>query len=634
MQLPLMKSLLSLLLLGLVTAVQAVPQMIHYQGRVSLNGTLVNGPGEFKFALVNGDGSAVFWTNDGNSTGPNHEPTVRIILTVANGLYSVLLGDDTVAGMTPIPRTVFANADVRLRVWFDAGVANGGWQLLTPDQRIASVGYAMMAGSVPDGSITTAKLAADAVGANQIVNGSVTLQKLDFSLSAPGEFLSTDAFGAIWKAVNWTNLAGLPGGFADGVDNDTLFTAGAGLSLAGTEFRLNFAGSGVANTATRSDHHHLGADWTGSFSGSAFNIQNTAADGLAMSGLVTGTAGVGLTGIATGASGIGVAGVHAAATGIAPGVRGETASADLNARGVFGLATSTSGLGSGLWGETLSAGGYGLRALNSVAGGTGAYITGGAYGVRAVGSSEGARGTSTSGYGVAGITTDGTGIYGSNGDSDTVGHAGYFEGRVRVTKGLTADGPVTAVGAGATDAVYGQLASGTGAAIHGVHANGKGVWGQNTATSAAGILGSDAGVVAIGHAGVSLTQAATSTALRIGGGQIRVDGAGVNTPTAAFIHEVTEASNFEFSMSEIDHPMCNGAPNAILVVTAHARASTDGSSYGSGIPERFGVYYRTNAAGSFPGGTANRWVVFSMADTMHGIAITPGHKFNVLIIKP
>ena len=42
-------------------------------------------------------------------------------------------------------------------------------------------------------------------------------------------------------AVPWTGLKGVPGGFADGVDNDTTYTAGAGLVLEGTEFRANRA---------------------------------------------------------------------------------------------------------------------------------------------------------------------------------------------------------------------------------------------------------------------------------------------------------------------------------------------------------------------------------------------------------
>lgn len=128
-----------------------VPQLLNYQGRITVGVPAVNfdGPGVFKFALVNGDASSVYWSNAPDTTPADGVPDAAVTLTVTKGLYSVLLGDTSLgANMAAIPNTVFANADVRLRVWFDDGTANGS-QLLTPDQRIAAVGYAMRAESVP-----------------------------------------------------------------------------------------------------------------------------------------------------------------------------------------------------------------------------------------------------------------------------------------------------------------------------------------------------------------------------------------------------------------------------------------------------------------------------------------------------
>jgi len=130
--------------LSLVTLASAqVPQMINYQGRVAMGDPAVNfnGTGLFKFALVNEDGSTSHWSNDDASTDGS-EPAEALSLTVTKGLYSVLLRDDTVANMMAIPNSVFGNSDVHLRVWFDDG--SNGSQLLTPDQRIAAVGYAML----------------------------------------------------------------------------------------------------------------------------------------------------------------------------------------------------------------------------------------------------------------------------------------------------------------------------------------------------------------------------------------------------------------------------------------------------------------------------------------------------------
>ncbi len=104
-----------------------------------------------------------FWSNDGTAAN-GMEPQTAVARSVTKGLYSVLLGD---TDMQPLPAQVFANPDVRLRVWFSAA-EEGPFTLLTPDQRIAAVGYALMAEDVKDGAITSAKLAADAVTMAQL----------------------------------------------------------------------------------------------------------------------------------------------------------------------------------------------------------------------------------------------------------------------------------------------------------------------------------------------------------------------------------------------------------------------------------------------------------------------------------
>ena len=161
-------------LLLIQTGSAQVPGILKYQGRIAVNGVNFEGNGQFKFALVNSDGTSTFWSNDGTASG---EPATAVTLTVVKGLYDVQLGDTSVTNMTTIPASVFNNPDVRLRVWFNDGTANG-WQQLAPDERIASVGYAMVAATVPDGSITATKLAP---GVGDIPNGSITADKL-----APG----------------------------------------------------------------------------------------------------------------------------------------------------------------------------------------------------------------------------------------------------------------------------------------------------------------------------------------------------------------------------------------------------------------------------------------------------------------
>src|SRR4029077_1009282 len=153
-----------------------VPPMINYQGRVSVGGTNFNGIGQFKFALVNSNATTTFWSNDGSSSGGS-QPTTGVSLTVKQGLYAVLLGDTNLSpNMSAVPATVFTNSDVRLRAWFNDSVH--GFQLLTPDQRIAAVGYTLIAAGLPNGVLTSNKIAAGAVGTLQLADNSVTASKI------------------------------------------------------------------------------------------------------------------------------------------------------------------------------------------------------------------------------------------------------------------------------------------------------------------------------------------------------------------------------------------------------------------------------------------------------------------------
>lgn len=166
--------LLALLFAG--SAFAQVPSTLNYQGRVAVSGVNFTGTGQFKFALVNGAGSQTFWSNDGTSNAGS-QPSAAVSIAVSGGLYSVQLGDTALANMTAVPASAFGTADVRLRVWFNDGV--NGFQLMTPDQKIAAVGYAMVAATVPDGSITAAKLAPGVGGGGgSIPDGSITAAKL------------------------------------------------------------------------------------------------------------------------------------------------------------------------------------------------------------------------------------------------------------------------------------------------------------------------------------------------------------------------------------------------------------------------------------------------------------------------
>lgn len=160
-------------LAGFLPAGAQVPGIITYQGRVTSHDTNFTGLGQFKFALVRpGLGTTTLWSQDGNDT-----PTTVIPVPVTNGLFTVALGDTSIAGMeNPIPPEAFDSSIVRLRIWFNDGAT--GFAQLAPDQRLTSVGYAMRAANVPDGVITGAQLANGAVGSSDLADGAVITPKL------------------------------------------------------------------------------------------------------------------------------------------------------------------------------------------------------------------------------------------------------------------------------------------------------------------------------------------------------------------------------------------------------------------------------------------------------------------------
>jgi hypothetical protein len=145
--------------------------------------------------------------------------------------------------------------------------------------------------------------------------------------------------------------------------------------------------------------------------------------------------------------------------------------------------------------------------------------------------------------------------------------------------------------------VWGESVSGRG--LVGNTVSGYGVLGYST--------GSGTGVRADGNG-------SATTALEINNGAIKVSGAGVGTSTAAFIHQAAGGSY----RTCIDHPMTNGDPNAILIVTLNFSTSDNTHAVAVGY-DASGVAC-----------TAGRWYIFDEL----GNVIFAGQHFNVLVIKP
>ena len=220
------------------------------------------------------------------------------------------------------------------------------------------------------------------------------------------------------SSVPWSSLTGIPAGFADGVDNDTTYSAGVGLTLSPDRAfalgtvpldRISTVGASAGQSLTFNGSAAqwavpsltLSLPYAGSVAsgGASFFVSNDdvgpAAVGSAIFGSHAST-GAGIQGSSV--SGIGVRGSHTSATGRAAGVAGITLSAQDNASGVLGTVSSDSP-------GALSAG---VRGVNNGTGGLGVGVAGthagGGYGVY---------GVSPDGHGIHGNSLNGTGVYGA-----------------------------------------------------------------------------------------------------------------------------------------------------------------------------------------------------------------------------
>ena len=127
---------------------EAPSGLLSHQGRIAVDGvyfdsTTAGQLGLFKFALVSANGEELYWCNDGSRETPG-EPVNAVELEVTKGLYSLMLGDATLANMSALPDDLFlGNRAVWLRVWFNDSIH--GFQQISPDQQFAPAPFAFIA---------------------------------------------------------------------------------------------------------------------------------------------------------------------------------------------------------------------------------------------------------------------------------------------------------------------------------------------------------------------------------------------------------------------------------------------------------------------------------------------------------
>jgi hypothetical protein len=178
-----------------------------------------------------------------------------------------------------------------------------------------------------------------------------------------------------------------------------------------------------------------------------------------------------------------------------------------------------------------------------------------------------------------------------------------------------------------SDAVYGTTLDSGGNGVHGtasIGGNAYGVWGESY--SGYGVVGNGYSGTGVGVAGYSAVSGSgtgvlasgadtASPALTIGTGGLQVKGAGVGTSTTAFI-QASSVGNIFLDETTISNPLCDGDPNAVLIVTP----SFNPPGVTGGINDHtIGVYY-----------DGSHWNIFNE----DGANMPVGIGFNVLVIKP
>jgi hypothetical protein len=210
-------SLLGLLGLAALSPVQAqvlaAPSLMNFQGRLARpDGTPVaNGTYSIRFSLWD---AASGGTEKWNQTVNN--------VAVTNGTFAVLLNANT-AGLFN------SNLYLEVKIGTDAP--------LTPRQQMVSVAYAMKANTVPDDTITAAKLLSDSGSLNKVSGGAMNATSGNIMINGN----STLEFGAgvAGKEVNAGKI-GYQRFTADSLD-----IVGAGTSGANRKIRF-FAEGGTA----------------------------------------------------------------------------------------------------------------------------------------------------------------------------------------------------------------------------------------------------------------------------------------------------------------------------------------------------------------------------------------------------
>ena len=196
-----------------------------------------------------------YWSNDGTSVNGS-EPAAAVNVGVGNGLFTVVLGDTTLANMTAIPATIYtAQPSLQLRIWFDDGAA--GFAALSPVQNLTPTPYAvqtlnatMLADGAAIGAGAGNSISGSGAGDSFIGGGGLnTIQaKCSFSVIAGGTnntIVNSSPNSCISGGIgNTIQTSSLDAAIAGGVNNAILPNAGYSF-IGGGESNRTASGSSV-----------------------------------------------------------------------------------------------------------------------------------------------------------------------------------------------------------------------------------------------------------------------------------------------------------------------------------------------------------------------------------------------------
>jgi len=649
------RALAALVVFGFAAAALGQVAAFTYQGRLSSGGSPANGSYDLRFRLA----------SDPLANNYVGAPAFSNAVSVTDGLFTVVL--DFGPG-------IFNGSNL----WLEVDVrTNGGasYTVLSPLQALTPTPYAIMAnsasnllGSLPavqlSGAIQSSQLSGSYAGAVSFNNpgnsftgsfsgnggglsnvaaatfggaGATNFWQLSGNTVAPGQFLGSlnnqplelwvnSSRGLRFESVNDTNVGLVPNLIGGHQDNYVFPGIGASAIAGGG------GPAGLSNSIASSEsviaggylnHIEAGNAHASAIGGGFDNVIQYAANRSVIAGghgnrigtnapgsAVLGGEGNAIQTLADhsvigggGNNSIAGSALFTVASVIAGGLQNaiQTNSA---------LSAIGGGFNNNVWSNssfsTIAGGGNNFVRSNSpyatIAGGNGNSVRGGTNNVIAGGQ-----------FNLAGPS----GVVDTNGNFASVG--GGFENN--------AEGSYSTVPGGYQNWSPGQYSLAAGRQAKSV-TDGAFVWADSTAADFSSTAPNQFLIRASGGVGIGTNfpsaalhvvgSAPGAIALKLANGGISVAGAGVGTSTPAFIHQATAANIVPgfIHLTLINNPLCNGDPNAILIITPNFNA-------GGGV-------YDSHPIGVFYNAPTLQWGIFNQ-----DIAPMPTNAcFNVLVIKP